>query len=436
MSSFKNHITILLLLFSINKGLAQDSLNSATVEQKSYQLYLDKNWSELIKYGNKAISNGFDYYYLQLRVGIAYYERKNYSLAEGHFKQALKFNADDELSLEYLYYCYLFNGRNEDARMLSKQFNQSLSDKIGTSTQSKVGFVMVETGTKITDSVEYTNKVKNHNPNYFKPPTYFQIGLNHYVNNRLSLFHAATYFNQQTFLGKTTQIQYFLKAGVPVKNNWLISPTIHVVNTKNIFQSVTTTTMYAPYPGGGAPPPGSPPPPVVTKTTSTNETKNATYFVGSLAAQKIIRKFTFGVGASVSNIADKTQYINNAFVSYAVLGNSKLVLGCGGYIHTKDSYKISYAALTPFIYIQPIKRLSLKLSYLMNSGTNIIEDNGYLVNNSADLTTTRYSALMNFNINKRLSLFGLYQLEYKHEAVQNFNYRYNVVVVGLKIIPK
>ena len=435
MNGFKNYITLLFFLVAISNGIAQDSLNSASVEQKSYQLYVDKNWSELIKFGNIAIHNGFDYYYLQLRVGIAYYEKKNYSLAESHFKSALKFNTDDELSLEYLYYCYLFNGRNEDARMLSKQFNPSLADKIGTSTQSKIGFILIEGGTKITDSIEYYNKGKNRKPNYFKPPAYFQIGLNHYINNRISLFHAATYFNQETFLGKTTQLQYFIKTTIPVKNNWLIAPSVHVVNTKNTFMSVATSTMFAPYPGGGPPPPGSPPPPVITKTTAVNETKKATYYVGSLAAQKIIKKFTFGIGSTVSNIADKTQFINSAFVSYAVLGNSKLVLGCGGYVHTKDNYKISYAAATPFIYVQPTKRLSMKLSYLMNSGANIIEDNGYLVNNSADLTLSRYSALLNLTLNKHLSLYGLYQLEYKHEAVQSFNYRYNVIVAGLKITP-
>ena len=435
MRSLKAYYVVVFFIALCAVASAQDTLNSSTVEQKSYQLYVDKNWPELIKFGNKAIRADFDYYYLQLRIGIAYYEKKNYALAEGHFKKALAFNTDDELSLEYLYYCYLFNGRYEDARMLSKQFNQSLSDKIGTSTQSKVGFVMIEGGTKITDSAEYYNKAKNRKPNYFKPPVYFQLGLNHYINNRVSLFHAATYFNQETFLGKTTQLQYFIKTTIPVKNNWLIAPSVHVVNTKNTFMSVATSTMFAPYPGGGPPPPGSPPPPVITKTTSVNETQKATYYVGSVAVQKIIKKFTFGIGSTVSNIANKNQFIHSASISYAILGNSKIVLGCSGYVHSNDVYKTSYVAATPFIYIQPVKRLSMKLSYLMNSGNNIIEDNGYLVNNSADLTLSRYSALLNLTLNKHLSLYGLYQLEYKHEAVQSFNYRYNVIVAGLKIVP-
>ena len=110
------------------KGIAQDTLNSAIVEQKSYQLYLDKNWNELIKFGNRAINSGFDYYYLQIRIGIAYFEKKNYSLAENHFKKVLQFNSDDELAQEYLYYCFIYNGRNEEARMLSRLFKSDLAE--------------------------------------------------------------------------------------------------------------------------------------------------------------------------------------------------------------------------------------------------------------------------------------------------------------------
>ena len=104
MMKFKNHVVILAFILISIKVNGQDTLTSATVEQKSYQLYIDKNWNELIKFGTNAINKGYNYYYLQLRVGIAYYEKKNYALAEGYFFNALKFNTDDELLLEYIYY--------------------------------------------------------------------------------------------------------------------------------------------------------------------------------------------------------------------------------------------------------------------------------------------------------------------------------------------
>lgn len=439
MRSIKTYFIIATFFLSYINTYAQDTLNSATVEQKSYQLYLDKNWSELIKFGNKALDSGFDYYYLQLRIGIAYYEKKNYALAEGYFKKALTYNTDDELSLEYLYYCYFLNGRYDEARLLSKKFNKSLADKIGTSTQSKVGFVIIEAGSKITDQKSYPSKdPKNIKGNYFKPPVYAQVGLNHYINNNFSLFHAATYFSQETFINKIKQYQYYLKGSIPLKNGFSISPSIHYINLKvSSEKTITITdTLWPPgMPPHTQPPPGAPPLKTVTTTTNISNSSQSNYFVGSLNIQKVMKKFVFGIGASASNMSNVTQYINSGFVSYAPFGNSKLVLGCTGYAHTVDSYKTTYAAAVPFLYIQPANKLSVKLSYMYNVKNNFIEENGYLVNNSPDVTQSRYSALINFNINKRVSLYGLYQLEYKYEAVQSFNYRYNVIVAGLKITP-
>src|ERR1039457_6036722 len=92
------------LLFFAKSTFSQDTLNSKIVETKSYQLYLDKNWKELISFGNKAVENGFDYYYLRMRIGTAYYEQKNYRTAQEHFWKAYQFNSTDDLSMEYLYY--------------------------------------------------------------------------------------------------------------------------------------------------------------------------------------------------------------------------------------------------------------------------------------------------------------------------------------------
>lgn len=430
---YLNRTSKLILLFFVliaGKTISQDTLNSTIVEQKSYQLYLDKNWSELIKFGNNSINKGFDYYYLQIRIGIAYFEKENYSLAENHFKKVLEFNSDDELAKEYLYYCYIYNGRNEEARLLSKNFGNDLSEKIGINKQSKVGFVMLEGGTKITDSPNYYDDSTKNNSNYFNPPVYLQLGLNHFVKNRFSVFHALTYYKQVSFLGDARQIQYYIKASIPIKKNWLISPSIHLLQSNFISESVITTTMI-----GGPPPPPGFPPPIVTKTISVTNSSKSNAVVGSLAVQKTINKFTLSLGTLVSNIANKTQIIHNGFISYSVFGNSKLVLGCTSYAHTINNYSTTYAAVTPFMYIQPFHKLSIKASYFLNNGTNIIEDNGYLVNNSFDLTTSRWSGLVNFKLNKKVSIYGLYQLENKTEDVQLFNYKYNVIVLGIKISP-
>ena len=177
-------------------------------------------------------------------------------------------------------------------------------------------------------------------------------------------------------------------------------------------------------------PPGPPPQPKVQTIVS-----KSNYFIGSLSVQKAYRKLTISLGTTFSNMSGKNQYLHSGFASYNVFGNSKLVIGLTEYIHTSDDYKTTNSSYTPFLYVQPINKLSIKVSYLSNIKNNIIEENGYLVNNSPDLTKNRFSILANVTINKHISIYGLYQLESKQEAVQLFNYRYNVIVGGIKINP-
>ena len=74
-------IIIVLFFFTIGEIKAQDTLNTAFVEKQSYKLYLDKNWNELIKFGNKAIKNDFDYYYLLHLQGYYHFHLLFFSIA-------------------------------------------------------------------------------------------------------------------------------------------------------------------------------------------------------------------------------------------------------------------------------------------------------------------------------------------------------------------
>ncbi len=554
-------IIIFIFLFQVTKGIAQDTLNSAIVEQKSYQLYTDKNWTELIKFGNKSIDKDYDYFYLRMRVAIAYYEKKNYCLAEFNFRKALAYNSTDDLALEYLYYCYVFTGRMEDSRKLSKTFSKALAEKIGTKKSSSIGFINLEGGTKINNNSTFFDPKTNTNQNYFNPATYFQLSLNHYVKNKFSLLHAFSSYGQQYNSANPEfnnpqiyasndikQLQYYLKATIPIKDNWMISPSVHVIHLKKtpdnsayaeeekrLSQQQQTLTQqqqaltqqqqaitqqqqtlnqqqqtlnqqqlqWQQQANGlqqqinylqSLP---QPLPPMqqnqlmlaqgdlanvqqllnqnqqnlnnnqlqlnnnqqqfdnnqqqisnnqqqidalndpIKKAQDAQKASSVkkNYFVGSLTIQKTYKKLALSIGTTFSNFDNTTQLNHFGSVSYSVFGNSKLVLGGTAYFHTSDSYKTTYSSFSPFIYLQPINRFSLTASYLYNNGQNIMEDNGALVNNSVDLTTSKWSFIANVNISKHVSMYGLYQMEYKTEKIEKFNYHYNTFLVGLKIIP-
>jgi len=434
----KKILITLFFIFNFFNGHTQETVPSESIEQESYRLYLDKKWEELIRVGNIAIKQEVDYFYLRMRIGIAYYEKKNYALAEEHFRKALLFNSSNDLALEYLYYCLMLNGRLEEARLLSNQFNKELAEKIGTNNKSSIDYIILESGTKKTDSSSYYNTYTKTRSNYFNPPLYFQIGLNHSIKNRVSLFHAFSYYQQNHYIGTIKQLQYFVKSSIPIAKNWLLIPALHIIQSNFSSETITykTDTLWPPgAPPHTLPPPGAPPLQITTHSLSSTSHLNSTNQVGSLAVQKNYKRYVFSLGTCLYSTNELIQFIHSGFMSYSVFGNPNLIVGTSAYLHHVQHKTSLYTAFSPFIYVQATNRLSLRLSYFQNSTYNLIEDNGYLVNNSIDLTTSRYSALVNFTLNEHISLYGLYQLEHKTENYQSFHYKYHMILGGLKITP-
>jgi tetratricopeptide (TPR) repeat protein len=379
------------------KSYSQDKIDGAEIEAKTLEFYTNKNWSSLIALGDETIKNGIDYFYLRMRLGIAYYEQKNYCLAIEHFDKAIDFNTTDDLAHEYLYYCNVFLGNDEQARKLSTTFSSELKEKLGLTNTPIIDFITASAGSKIVNnSFSYGN-----NAVYFKQANFFEFGLKHYIKNKFSLSHALNAFNQDTWIGKIDQKQYYALATIPLKNGWSIAPAFHALQLK--FTSINSDA-------------------------TTNN-----YFVSSFSVNKNLNKFDFAVGSTFSTMFNVTQYNHFANLTYSVFGNSKLVLGFTDYLRTNNKYATLINSFSAFVYFEPLKFANVKVSYFNNHDNNIIEENGYLINNSTDLTTNRFSVLANFRINKTFSLCTLYQIENKKVYLQGSDYQYNILMVGLKI---
>ncbi|WP_353171033.1 hypothetical protein [Flavobacterium sp.] len=396
-SNFKPVLYLFIFSLFFLKSYSQNEIDAAEIETKTLEFYTNKNWNSLISLGDEALKNGNDYFYLRMRLGIAYYEQKNYCLALGHFKKAIDFNATDDLANEYLYYSYTFIGKEEEARKLSATFSAELKDKLGLNNTPLIDFITVSGGSKMANN-SFTD---SNNAVYFEQANFFEFGLKHYIKNKFSLSHALNTFSQDTWIGEINQNQYYALAALPLKNNWSFAPAFQVLQLK--FTGINS------------------------------DTKTNNYFVGSFLVNKSVKKFDFSIGSTYSAIASITQYNHFANVTYSVLGNNKLVLGFTDYLHTSDKYATLNNSFSTFVYFEPLKFAAFKLSYFKNLNNNIIEENGYLINNSTDLTTNRFSVLANFRINKTFSVFTLYQIETKKVYLQDSNYQYNVLMAGIKI---
>ncbi len=118
------------MLFALYVVQAQQKWNYTEVDKKSYELFQQQKWDELIKFNDEVRDHGIDYFNLQARTGIAYYNLKKYRKSTKWFLKAWENDQNLEWMQEYLYYSLLFSGRNLEALKIAENFTRPLQKKI------------------------------------------------------------------------------------------------------------------------------------------------------------------------------------------------------------------------------------------------------------------------------------------------------------------
>lgn len=416
---------IFLILSLCAQGQQSDTLTSAGVEEHSYELYLSKDWKQLGLFCDRAIRAGYDYYYLRMRAGIACYERGNYRKAIRHFLKALDFNSGDETARRYLYGSYQYAGQYDEARNTSRHLDTASLRITGADRLKALAFVSLEGAVKFSDSAAK-----------FNPAAYLQLAGQHGIKKRVSLFHALTYYSQDEYRQKIQQYQYYLSANIPLKHHLLLSPAVHVLyNDLSVRQFKTTTTVMMPPPQ--PPQPGQPPPqPTVTvNTSSTFVPKQTSAIAGALTLtqKRTYCDVSLGVTACVFDTAN--QYQAQAGLILYPFGNRKLALGALVYHHTETDYKQSNLAIAPCISSLIRPKLLVSASWLSNRGGNVAESNAYLINNSIDVSLSRFNGMIEYSLSRHLTIYAVYSYDTRQEKFARFQYHYHLALLGVKFIP-
>ena len=125
----------------------------------------------------------------------------------------------------------------------------------------------------------------------------------------------------------------------------------------------------------------------------------------------------------------------SASIIYFPLANSKFSISATDYIIKDNMVDRNFNAYSFSISVRPFPKVSVSGNYLVNQSINLNEENGYIVNNSYDLTTSRVSGTLDFSLSKNVSVYLHLMKENKTETQKNINYYYNSAIIGLKIIP-
>ncbi len=478
---FKLPLTILIALvfvfyFSPVKGESVQQKSFQYYDSTTYQQYLSGNWTELIRNGKEALVSGYDYKNLRLRMGFAYFFRKNYRIAEDHFHKALQFDSYDTVAALYFNLSCQAAGRSSELYYVK-----------GTKKPYKfLEFAYADAGKMVAGKGNISAALSDSNIYYkelIQPVsrTYGSLGLNFRPLPRLSVFlgyslieltdkksygfysvnavrdsvvdrqFTTDYFysfplqkNMEEKEFKNKQSSFYLNLSYFPFPGIKITPAFHYlkIDASRVFATSTTTAM--------------------TDTAWYNKTDTSWHtfdytsynykitgsdtsyydYVLSLAIDKEIGKFSCGISGTYARMLDQKIYQVGASLSWYPLGNSDL------YAHSSLTYQINDTTSTA-VFEQMAGGKLFKYSWLEGFFTwgqlkNFNEKNAYLVYNQVYPVKMRWGLTFYPYIGKHLEVMLMYRyqkiglllttssLSETSTSVTNPNFTFSMVTSGLK----
>ncbi|SHF45614.1 hypothetical protein SAMN05444274_105292 [Mariniphaga anaerophila] len=236
----------MLLLLTIR---AQQTMSYPEVESTSYKFYQEGKWNELINYSKKARQQGIDFFYLQVRTGIAYYNLKKYRTASEFFLNAWENDQSFDWLQEYLYYSLLWGGRAQEAYKAAGNFSPATQKKIGFTSKKitragiEAGYVFNPDFDALTQTLhgEQASVGENYGEAFYLKDYHFEsVDFNHRISPGISLNHNFTHINlnreqrvdwieKNLFSTNTRQFQYFVSPNLLLGRKFYLSPSLNLI---------------------------------------------------------------------------------------------------------------------------------------------------------------------------------------------------------------
>lgn len=250
-------VAFVILLFCSLSMSAQKKLSFVELDTTTYRQYLESDWKALIETGKEGLDQGINYYYLQMRIAYAHYRRGEYRAAIKYYNQALELNSQDQTANEFLYYCYLYSGRSNDALLQTKFLTADQKQKMNlidadSSIILSIGLSYTYASTNSTSiqeniisgitSMDVLQDGVQKSFNYFHLP---KLTLSNKFGKHVTMNHSFSYLQKNEFSyvisGLTTyqsaeqimnQVEYGTSLEIVPAKGWMIRPGINFINIK------------------------------------------------------------------------------------------------------------------------------------------------------------------------------------------------------------
>jgi tetratricopeptide (TPR) repeat protein len=246
-------VFIILILFPLMSFSQKGEMTQDRADKITYSLYKYKQWDELIKKGEEFLKDDIDFYYLRVRLGIAYYEIENYRKSVKHLKKAFEFNDPDSLIYEYLYYSYLYSDRKPDANAFYTKYYDILSKRIAiTHNLETNSFGFSFGGSLNNNDKKNLNLFENSSERFtrsilYDDNWYLNFNLSQTAFKKLNIYHAYNYINieRNESLWDNGELiyqlpyfidqhDYFISANYPIASGLSIIGTYQIMNSRFI----------------------------------------------------------------------------------------------------------------------------------------------------------------------------------------------------------
>lgn len=207
-------VYILIFIFSVTAIHGQQTFKE--VDSVSYQLYLNKDWNKLAQYGEDAIAKGYDYFYLNLRVGIALFNLKEYQKSLIYLEKANADNSYSNVVKEYLFWDNYYLLKEKQAVHWYNQLDDTIQERIGYSKPKFINGLYIGGGKKTSQNPDVAGNV-----------SYLTVNMDLHITGRLDLKHGYVLSTQQLNWGSFTQHQYFIVPTYKIKPNLIASLALH-----------------------------------------------------------------------------------------------------------------------------------------------------------------------------------------------------------------
>jgi len=191
----------ILLVMALKIAAAQVPLTYRSADSLTYHQFVNRNYAELRNTVLQALRQDIDFYYLRMRMGISYYESKNYDSAIPHFRRAVQMNPANETANEYYYFSLLFSGRFDDAEDFASSFDADFKKRLGIKeTKKPFSEISVGGGAIINQNLQENKSLITGSTHpvalsTFEGNTYFgKAILKSKISPRFSVYNGITFF--------------------------------------------------------------------------------------------------------------------------------------------------------------------------------------------------------------------------------------------------